>query len=210
MRTTIDRALDAQHVKRWSLVATTAESNVASHSFNVAVIAVAIRRAMRNTIHFTSQEVCYYALLHDIDEVFTGDLPTPTKAAIRFQGVEPNELFEGQGEKQPPDHIKAIIKVADLIDNWFFISEHGAGVRARIAADEVRGRLDEAIRTASEDLRRAASEVLSYIEERKSERPEERRRLEEEGKRMREFDHFSRTPNTPYVDRKPRYGAGGA
>lgn len=210
MQTTIDRALDAQHVKRWSLVATTAESNVASHSFNVAVIAMAIRKRMFNTIHFTNAEVCYYALLHDIDEVFTGDLPTPTKMAIRAQGVEPNELFDGQGEKPIPPHIKLIIKIADLIDNYIFISQHGAGTRAAGAASEVRGRLDEALDGAPPDLQRAGREVLSYIEERKSERPEERSRLEEEGKRLREFNHFSRTPGTPYVDRKPRHGAGGA
>ena len=210
MRTTIDRALDAQHVKRWSLVATTADSNVASHSFNVAVIAMAIRKNMFNTIHFSIEQVCYYALLHDIDEVFTGDLPTPTKEAMRKQGVEPNELFEGQEASKPPEHIKAIIKVADLIDNHIFISQHGAGVRARRAAAEVRGRLDAALDGASPDLQRAGREVLAYIEERRSEQPEERERLEAERERLRMFTHFSRTPGTPYVGGKPRNSAGGA
>jgi len=209
MNTTIDRALDAQHVKRWSLVATTAESNVASHSFNVAVIAMAIRKKMFNTIHFTDAELCYHALLHDIDEVFTGDIPTPTKQAMRFQGVEPNALFEGQEVTCPPDHLRAIIKLADLIDNWHFISQHGAGARAAIAAADVRERLVEAIDGAPNDLRQAASWVLDYVENRRSEQPDERKRLEAEAKRLREFTHFSRTPGTPFVDRKPRYSAGG-
>jgi 5'-deoxynucleotidase YfbR-like HD superfamily hydrolase len=209
MKTPIDRALDAQHVKRWSLVATTAESNVASHSFNVAVIAMAIRDRMFNTIDIDRRDVCYHALLHDIDEVFTGDIPTPTKMAMRAQGVEPNALFEGQEVSNPSDKIRAIIKIADLIDNATFISQHGAGVRAAGAASEVEGRLRTALDGASPDLARAGREVLAYIAERRSEHPEERKRLEAEGKRLREFNHFSRTPGTPYVDRKPRHGAGG-
>jgi len=209
MNTTVDRALDAQHVKRWSMVATTAESNVASHSFNVAVIAMAIRSKMFNTNHFSAAEVCYHALLHDIDEVFTGDIPTTTKEAMRHQGVEPNALFEGQEVTNPPEHIRAIIKLADLIDNWRFISQHGAGARAAIAAAEVRERLVAAIDAAPDDLRQAASWVLDYVENRRSEQPEERERLATEAKRLREFTHFSRTPGAPYVDRKPRYVSGG-
>ena len=116
MRTSPDRAYDAQHVKRWSLVATTAESTVASHSFNVAVLAMAIRKQMRNTIDIDVKDVCYYAILHDIDEVFTGDIPTPTKTAMRAQGVEPNTLFPGQEVAEPTDKVRAVVKMADLIE----------------------------------------------------------------------------------------------
>jgi len=82
----IDKLLDCQHVKRWSMIATSANSNVASHSFNVAMIAMAIRKKMFNTAHYTEQDVCYYALIHDVDEAETGDMPTPTKMAIRARG----------------------------------------------------------------------------------------------------------------------------
>lgn len=208
MNTSIDRALDAQHVKRWSLVATTAESNVASHSFNVAVIAIAIWQRMFNKIGISKEQVCYYALLHDIDEVFTGDIPTPTKQAMRRQGVEPNDLFDGQERADIPNKIRDIIKMADLIDNYVFISQHGAGVRAAGAAVEVRGRLADALGGASPDLGRAARETLDYIERRKSEDPEERERLERDRETLRQMSHFSRTPGTPYVGRKPRDGAG--
>lgn len=209
MRTTIDKALDAQHVKRWTLVATDAESNVASHSFNVAVIAIAIWQAMYNKIHISESELCYHALLHDVDEVFTGDIPTPTKVALRKNGVEPNALFPGQGEDRPPEEMYRIIKLADLIDNWFFISQHGSGVRAALAAEEVRTRLDDAIEAAPTDLRDAATRVLDYIERRKSDEPQERIRLETESERLRQLTHFSRTPGAPYVGGKPRDSSGG-
>lgn len=209
MRTSPDRALDAQHVKRWSLVATTAESTVASHSFNVAVLAMAMCKKMYNTLDIDIKDVCYHAILHDIDEVFTGDIPTPTKVAMREQGVEPNALFSGQEVSMPGDKVRAIVKMADLIDNWYFISQHGSGARARVAAAEVRRRLDEAIDGASIDLRDAALWTIDYVENRRSEQPEERKRLEAETEKLREMLHFGRTPGTPYVGRKPRNGAGG-
>lgn len=175
MKTSIDRALDSQHVKRWSLVATTAESNVASHSFNVAVIAIAIYQMLPGATPFGAHSISYYAILHDIDEVFTGDIPTPTKTAMRAAGVEPNSLFTGQEANSPmPAEMKALLKIADLIDNWHFINQHGAGVRARIAADEVRGRLDAAIDAASSDLQTASRWVLDYVENRRSEQGDRR------------------------------------
>ena len=205
----IDKLLDCQHVKRWTLVCTTADSTVASHSFNVACIAMAIRQAMYNTNHFSEQDVCYHALLHDVDESETGDIPTPTKRAIRYAGVEPNHLFETQGLlPDPVAEIKAIIRVADLIDNWFFIHEHGSGGRARSAAAEVRGRLDEAIRDARPDLQQAAVAVLSYIEQRRSDNVEERERIAQSSENLRRNLHFGRTPNTPYVGGKSPNGAG--
>lgn len=179
MKTPIDRALDAQFVRRWNLVATSSPNNVASHSFNVAVISMAIKDRMFNTASIDDGELCKFAILHDIDEVYTGDLPTPTKEAIRNKGVEPNNLFMGQGEEEPPSEaIKKIIKMADLIDNYTFIRQYGVGIRSERAADEVGKRLNEAIRNVDSDLSAAARYVLEYIEDRRSETDEERERFE--------------------------------
>ena len=206
----IDKLLDCQHVRRWNLISTTAQSTVASHSFNVAVIAIALRRKMFNTISFSEEEVCYYALLHDVDESETGDLPTPTKTAIRAHGVDPNALFDTQGGMpEPSPIIQQVVKMADLIDNATFIAEHGTGTRGRYAAAEVSRRLADAIAGASPDLQQAARWVLDYIQTRKSDTDEERERLAQEGERLRYMEHFSRTPGTPYVGRKPLNSAGG-
>lgn len=194
MKTSIDRALDAQHVKRWTLVATAAESNVASHSFNVAVISMALWNEMRNTLHISKYELCYYALLHDLDEVFTGDIPTPTKRALRQKGVEPNDIFIGQGEKRPPEEMYRIIKMADLIENWFFISQHGSGQRAALAAERARTTLDDAIAAAPIDLRTAAAYVLDYIERRKSDEPEEGERIARYSQTLADITKFSLDP----------------
>lgn len=198
----IDKLMDCQHVKRWTLINTTATSTVASHSFNVAMIALAIRKKMYNTLHFSSHEVAFYALMHDIDEAETGDMPTPTKIAIRNKGVEPNALFETQRlAPKPPPVIAEIIKLADLIDNFVFIYDHGTGTRGRMAVAEVRGRLDAALDEASPDAGPAARWVLDYILERKSDTDvEERRKIEEDRERSRTVGEFLETYITRIVD----------
>lgn len=206
----IDKLLDCQHVKRWSMIATSANSNVASHSFNVAMIAMAIRKKMFNTAHYTEQDVCYYALIHDVDEAETGDMPTPTKMAIRARGVEPNALFETQCmAPKPIEIIQKIIKMADLIDNYCFICEHGVGARARLAESEVQGRLDAALDGAPTDLQAAARWVLSYILERKSDTDEEERiRIEEDRERRRNSDSLVGIIASRILDRKPLNSGG--
>lgn len=197
----IDKLLDCQHVKRWTLVATTAQSTVASHSFCVAMIAMAIRREMRNTNHFSEQEVCFYALMHDVDESETGDMPTPTKMAIRAAGVEPNDLFPTQQmTEKASEEVLAIIKMADLIENYVFIYEHGVGTRARAAVAEVHGRLSRAIADARPDLSQAAARVLAHIIERKSDTDEERKHAAERSERYRQTAVWARTLATPVVD----------
>lgn len=203
----IDKLMDCQHVKRWALVHTTAESNVASHSFNVAMLAMAIFNRARNIGDSSVQEVCYYALMHDVDEAETGDMPTPTKLAIRAAGVEPNRLFPTQGlVGGMPDRLRVIIKLADLIENYVFIKEHGAGARARWAVSEVSGRLDEALDGAPEDVAEAAAWVLEYVENRRSDEDEERERLEETIKRR---SYLVPLTLPPIVGREPRNGTGG-
>lgn len=196
----IDTLMDCQHVRRWTLVCTTAPSTVASHSFNVACLAMAIRAAMRNTNHFSEQEVCYYAILHDVDESETGDIPTPTKRAMRENGVEPNSLFTTQGLlPEPPPHIKAIIKMADLLENWFFIHEHGSGSRARRSEAGIKQKLLAAIEDAAPDLQAGTREVMDYLVNRKSDDPEERERIARHNQKLREMEQFSRNPGAPYV-----------
>jgi len=205
-RKPIDKLMDCQHVKRWNLVATTIESNVASHSFNVAVLAMAINNRMRNVGDTNEMEICYHAIMHDVDEAETGDMPTPTKAALREAGVNPNALYPTQGKVQPPSaKVRQIIKLADLLENFSFISEYGAGTRARAAAAEVRGRLDEAIGGASEDMADAARWVLAYVQQRRSDEEGERSRFAEDNKRSDTAISF---PVPSVMGRVPRHSTG--
>lgn len=202
----IDKLMDCHHVKRWTLVGTTETSTVASHSFNVAMIALAIHKRMFNTGHIDKNVLCFHALMHDVDEAETGDIPTPTKIAIRAKGVEPNKLFDTQGSvPAPPAEYQIIIKLADLIENYIFIHEHGVGARARAAVAEVEGRMRRAIAEAPPDASTAAGLVLDYIINRKSDTDEERKRLKESSERLREATRFSLDPGSHFLGGEPRY-----
>lgn len=182
METPIDVLMDCQYVKRWTMVGVDKESTVASHSFGVAMIAMEIRKRMFNTAFFTERDVCYYALIHDVKESYTGDIPTPTKAGMKEAGFDPDNYHEDHiGEESPPGSvIPAIIKAADLIENYIFISEHAIGARGRVAAAEVDGRLWAYLAKASDDLREAALQTLLYITQRSSDAVEERERLKKD------------------------------
>ena len=157
------------------------ESTVASHSFNVAMLAMEIRKRMFNTPGIDEMTVCYFALIHDVKESYTGDIPTPTKTAMKAAGFDPDNYDDSHADEQTPiDRVKDIIKAADLVDNCIFIGEHGTGARARVAYAEVRGRLDSYLAGAPEDLRRATAETMNYVLNRSSDAVEERIRLAED------------------------------
>jgi len=144
------------------------------------MIAMDIRKRMFNTIAIDEKTVCYYALIHDVKEAYTGDIPTPTKVAMKTAGFDPDNYHEDHiDESEPTAEIWAIIKAADLIENYIFVYEHGTGTRARAAVEEVGGRLWDYLDGASQDLRDAAAASLKYIQRRSSDAVEERKRLKE-------------------------------
>lgn len=157
----IARMLDCHVTKRWTLCATSVESTVASHSFNVAAIAMAIAREMMTTFGITEQEICYWAMMHDVEETITGDIPSPFKAKLKDAGVDIEGLAETKGEvPDAPSLVAEIVKIADLIESVIFIQRYGVGTRARSGWEETRRRADEAIAGASlPDLARAATVV---------------------------------------------------
>jgi len=178
MKTPIDVLMDCQYVKRWTMVGTDRESTVASHSFGVAMIAMEIRKRMFNVPGIDEKTVCYFALIHDVKESYTGDIPTPTKRGMKAAGFDPDNYQDDHiGEQAPIDKVARIIKAADLIENLIFITEHATGTRGRSAVVEVDERLRTYLDEASEDLRTAAVRTLAYIRFRSSDAIEERTRL---------------------------------
>lgn len=160
----IQMLMDCHTTKRWTLCATSIESNVASHSFNVTAIALDIFERLEDKHGFSAGHVALHALFHDADETETGDIPTPTKTALRAVGVDLHRLTPTQGRFPPiPDFIGRIIKLADLIENYIFIKWYGVGPRSKDAAAEVLNRLEAKLRSESDELRRAATATLDEI-----------------------------------------------
>lgn len=128
--------LRAGGVKRWHIVETLREQRLSEHLFSVAALSGEIARRMGirpSHIHL----IMVAALFHDIDEVISGDTPTPTKSRARDAGFEMNDLFKDYKiidtklmAQIIPD-IERIIKCADHLDTVFFIREQRVGRHAQ-------------------------------------------------------------------------------
>lgn len=144
--------LRATGVKRWHIVETDREQRLCEHMYSVSVLAGEIASRMGHSPEEV-QLVIVAALFHDIDEVVSGDTPTPTKARAKAAGLDLNTLFKeyrvvdmDEASKKIPD-IKNIIKCADHLDTVFFLGDHRVGRHAEQVLKKV---TDQAIEYFSE------------------------------------------------------------
>jgi hypothetical protein len=134
----------ASHVKRWHIINTTREQNLAEHQYNVAVIGLELFKQITGepaTATFMSA-----LLFHDSAEIRYGDTPTPGKAFIQSY-VGNGGLFKAMDmdimpelpyvdEHAPWDKESELIKLADLIEAAWWIRENGAGAHASSVANK--------------------------------------------------------------------------
>ena len=68
-------------IRRWSLMKSVSEENIAEHSAQVAQIAhaLALIKNKKYGGKLNADRVAVMALYHETSEVLTGDLPTPIK-----------------------------------------------------------------------------------------------------------------------------------
>jgi len=148
----IQDVMRASSVKRWHTVSTIRQQTLAEHSFNVCMLA----KQMADMIGMPAQRkalLLEMALVHDLDEVFTGDIPTPAKEQQPI-----NEDWAG-------DHfLKHIIKLADLIDAFWFIHNWGAGQHAKKVQTDCWNRFTYHLRwTLNSELHSAAEKVMNEV-----------------------------------------------
>jgi len=128
---------DLGFLKRWSIVRTIRDQTVAEHTFNVAFYANDIADWLQSQGADISDtlwlSLLQQVLWHDLDEMFTGDIPGPAKRALRGSNIEGwqekvrawmDVVFgigrhsrngNGHGPKEQ-NRITAIIKLADILD----------------------------------------------------------------------------------------------
>jgi len=97
-------ALRLSHVPRWAIINVSKQQSVAEHSFNVAVIVRYLCGVMGLSSPRTN-ECMADAIYHDLDEVWTSDIPTPAK----------------EKEKRPRHTENLVVKLADVIESIRFI-----------------------------------------------------------------------------------------
>jgi hypothetical protein len=137
-------------VKRWHMIDTTRQQTLAEHSANVAALAYLV--AVRSPLMFfgPAQNVACHALLHDMPEVFTGDIPSHTKkylSGIDYleDTVTPAAFKYGV---RCCSNVALMIKICDLVDGIRFIRLHGVDVTAKHAMVGLEAQLKDRLATA--------------------------------------------------------------
>lgn len=134
----------ASHIKRWHIVNTANQQNLAEHHYNVTVIGLQLYKAIVGEL----PPAAFIAglLFHDVAEIRYGDIPTPGKRFIRemygttdfFEHIDaklvPHIPFMDQQSLLPNEH--DICKLADLIEAAWWIRENGVGHHAAVVADK--------------------------------------------------------------------------
>ncbi len=152
------------HIKRWTIINTTKEQNLAEHQYNVTII------AMRLFVGELSAQFIAAAMFHDACEIRYGDIPTPGKNFIRGSGTgaDGGDIFKYMDESIMPsipfiggklsEREAVYIKLADLIEAAWWIGENGAGHHARTVAAKCWRAVEDFVHL--HDLYGAANPVL--------------------------------------------------
>lgn len=114
MKMTVD-LLTLSHVPRWAIIDTNRQQNVGEHSFRVMVIAYSITQWINAFMGDKVEcgKVLEEALIHDIEEAISGDIPTPFKKK------------NGLSKKGHVTLESQIVKVADIAEAVIFLDRYG-------------------------------------------------------------------------------------
>ena len=157
----INDILRASGVTRWHIVRTVRPQSLAEHTFDVVMIA----RAIAKIAGVDDYEIIKAALLHDLDEIITGDIPTPTKQKARDNGFEINDLYKSvTGRELGPDEA-TIIHLADKMADLYWLWLHALGPHSNRVYEEMAEAYNNYVRGESipDNIREAAVDVQMQV-----------------------------------------------
>jgi 5'-deoxynucleotidase YfbR-like HD superfamily hydrolase len=122
---------DMSYVPRWGILRSIRKQSVAEHSYYVALYADQLATLIQ--WEGDTAALLQYALLHDIDETITGDIPGPVKRAAFDKTKMWDKIRDTMARRfgainvfrlnNPLPEIKAIVAVADSIDEISYLIE---------------------------------------------------------------------------------------
>lgn len=110
-----------QEVQRYPISYVNRPQSVAEHSYNVLLIAMWLVEDSDDID--LRREVMEYAIVHDMEEVRTGDIPSPFKRDLRLRCPDVVKYLDGEHFVLP--EVRAIVKLADCIEAIYYIQEFG-------------------------------------------------------------------------------------
>lgn len=150
----------SNEVKRWHMVQTRKQQSVAEHSFLVAMIAMRACEIMQIGGNGILAKVTSACLLHDLPEVYAGDIATPSKNMLIGEAARGNiDRFESSiyftGKPVHVDDvgfIGDIVKLADTVEAIAFLDNYGEGPYALDAMARLIERAHEKWGSVAEQL----------------------------------------------------------
>lgn len=140
---TLRDVMRSGEVTRWHIVQTHRHQSVAEHSFLVAMIAMRLCDVL-DVDSSVRHNVLQHALMHDMPEVYIGDLPTPIKRMMGDDLCDKIETFEervtfAKMHCTPKDgQVELIVKIADMLEAVAFLETNGHGVHAVAVQSQIR------------------------------------------------------------------------
>lgn len=128
--------------KRWAVVHTDRDQTVAEHSHMVAMVALRLAEVMEFKPEW-QLAIVRFALLHDAEEAWTGDIASPVKRYLDRDKL-PTGAFLGKWVDHiticPPE-AQNLVKIADLACDILYLLDHGRSRHAVMVRDEIHARL---------------------------------------------------------------------
>lgn len=138
-------------ISRWNIVDMRRRQNVAEHTFGVLIYAMSLYKFMQqDTPHNTYDwfSLVEWAIDHDMDEILSGDIPAPMKAAL--EKVAPGAVDAASSDlmaiKLPSYTLRKmssagsypydLVKIADKLEEVLYNFAHGYDERAADALND--------------------------------------------------------------------------
>lgn len=141
-------------VKRWGIIEMSRAQNVAEHSYNVAAITLSLVDILSDQIEDSGLDLyptkimaMEWALLHDLTELVTGDLPTPVKThlgkAVEHMEDECYPRYAQLRQSIKGTAVEGIVKAADLLDAIQFADRFCIDPKKSAILTEMRNKLED-------------------------------------------------------------------
>jgi hypothetical protein len=102
---------DLAYVPRWGIVRTIRQQSVAEHSYFVTLLFLEIMAVAHETVTPWHAKA---ALIHDMDELHSGDIPAPYKVHVNGPTCIKDSI------PLPPKHLE-LLKIADLLEAELYL-----------------------------------------------------------------------------------------
>jgi 5'-deoxynucleotidase YfbR-like HD superfamily hydrolase len=135
-------------INRWPTIRMRREQSIAEHSHLTTVIAMAIMDVLEIKEPRIMKNVLESALMHDMDEIYTGDIPAPVKEIVKSamvnatleqrRMIDDNPVEDFFVPEKPADtEVAIIVGLADIVEAQLFLKAESDDPRKGFILEEL-------------------------------------------------------------------------